>query len=61
VRYSGISIVYQVSGIVSSSITPLVATSLLHYGNLQPWWVALYIACVGLISAVCTYFIRRTF
>ncbi|MFM0045883.1 MFS transporter [Paraburkholderia sediminicola] len=61
VRYSGISIVYQVSGIVSSSITPLVATALLHYGNLQPWWIALYIACVGLLSSVCTYFIRRTF
>jgi len=61
VRYSGISVVYQVSGIVSSSITPLIATSLLHYGNGQPWWIAAYVCAVGFISAACTFAMRRTF
>jgi MFS transporter, MHS family, shikimate and dehydroshikimate transport protein len=61
VRYSGISVVYQVSGIVSSSITPLIATSLLQYGKGAPWWIAVYMCIVGGISAVSTYFMRRTF
>ena len=61
VRYSGISTVYQVSGIVSSSITPLIATALFEFGNHKPWWIAFYMLCVGLISALSTYFIRRTF
>jgi MFS transporter, MHS family, shikimate and dehydroshikimate transport protein len=61
VRYSGISIVYQVSGIISSSITPLIATSLLHANDNQPWMIASYIMVIGIISAVSTYFMRRTF
>jgi len=61
VRYTGISAVYQIPGIVSSSITPLVATALLHYGNGTPWWIATYIFVVGIISAVSTYYMRRTF
>jgi MFS transporter, MHS family, shikimate and dehydroshikimate transport protein len=61
VRYSGISVVYQVSGIVSSSITPLIAATLLHWGNGQPWWIAAYMCAVGIISSVCTFAMRRTF
>jgi MFS transporter, MHS family, shikimate and dehydroshikimate transport protein len=61
VRYSGISVVYQVSGIVSSSITPLIATTLLHSGSDQPWLIASYMLVIGLISATSTYFMRRTF
>ncbi|MBN9094517.1 MFS transporter, partial [Pandoraea pnomenusa] len=47
VRYTGISVVYQVSGIVSSSITPLVAATLLEYGGHKPWWIAVYVLVVG--------------
>jgi MHS family shikimate/dehydroshikimate transporter-like MFS transporter len=61
VRYSGISVVYQVSGIVSSSITPLIATTLLHANDNQPWYIASYMLVIGLISAISTYFMRRTF
>ena len=39
VRYTGISTVYQVSGIVSSSITPLIATTLLKANDGQPWYM----------------------
>jgi MHS family shikimate/dehydroshikimate transporter-like MFS transporter len=61
VRYTGISVVYQVSGIVSSSITPLVATALLKANDGAPWYVASYIAVVALISALSTWAMRRTF
>jgi MFS transporter, MHS family, shikimate and dehydroshikimate transport protein len=61
VRYSGISVVYQVSGIVSSSITPLIAATLLKVGGNEPWLIAGYVFVVGMISAVSTYFMRRTF
>ena len=61
VRYTGISVVYQVSGIVSSSITPLIATSLLKANDGAPWYIAVYIFIVGMISALSTYFMRRTF
>ena len=61
VRYTGISTVYQVSGIVSSSITPLIATTLLHANGEQPWYIAAYIFAVGMVSAISTYAMRRTF
>jgi MFS family permease len=61
VRYTGISVVYQVSGIVSSAITPLVATLLLAWGGGEPWLIATYMMIVGIISAVSVYFMRRTF
>jgi hypothetical protein len=61
VRYTGISVVYQVSGIVSSSITPLIATTLLKANDGHPWYIAGYIFIVGMISAASTYFMRRTF
>ncbi len=61
VRYTGISVVYQVSGIVSSSITPLVATALLKANDGAPWYIATYIAVVALISALSTWAMRRTF
>lgn len=61
VRYTGISVVYQVSGIVSSSITPLIATSLLKANGGEPWYIAAYIFVVGMISATSVYLMRRTF
>ena len=61
VRYTGISTVYQVSGIVSSSITPLIATTLRKANNGEPWYIACYIFVIGLISAISTYYMRRTF
>ncbi|MDR3396471.1 MAG: MFS transporter [Pandoraea sp.] len=61
VRYTGISVVYQVSGIVSSSITPLVAATLLEYGGHQPWWIAVYVLAVGCLSAACASAMKRTY
>jgi len=52
VRYTGISFVYQFSGIFASGITPLIATALLRENNGQPWLVVAYTVIVGIISAL---------
>ena len=58
VRYTGISFVYQFSGIFSSGITPLVATALLAQGDGKPWLICAYVLFAGIVSAVCTLLIR---
>ena len=52
VRYTGISFVYQFSGIFASGITPMIATALMHANGGDPWLVVGYTILVGVISAV---------
>lgn len=59
VRYSGISFVYQFSGIFASGITPIIATALLKSGGGQPWLICTYVVFAGLVSAVCAWLIGR--
>lgn len=58
VRYTGISFVYQFSGIFASGITPMIATALLHSNDQQPWHVVTYVIIVGIISALSVLFIK---
>jgi len=60
VRYSGISFVYQFSGIFASGLTPIIATALLKEGGGQPWLIAAYMLVVGLISTACAYALTET-
>jgi MFS transporter, MHS family, shikimate and dehydroshikimate transport protein len=60
VRYSGISFVYQFSGIFASGLTPIIATALLKEGDGQPWLIAGYMLIVGFISTLCAYALRET-
>jgi metabolite-proton symporter len=60
VRYTGISFVYQFSGIFASGLTPIVATALLQMGHNQPWLICCYVVVVSLISAISVYAISRT-
>jgi MHS family shikimate/dehydroshikimate transporter-like MFS transporter len=60
VRYSGISFVYQFSGIFASGLTPIIATALLRQDDGQPWLVATYMLIVGAISALCAWWLRET-
>lgn len=53
VRYSGMSFVYQVSGLYAAGATPIIATYLLSLNDNQPWMVATYIVIVSVISAIC--------
>jgi MFS transporter, MHS family, shikimate and dehydroshikimate transport protein len=51
VRYTGISFVYQFSGIYASGLTPIIATALLPAGGNKPWLICLYVLIVSIISA----------
>ncbi len=59
VRYTGISFVYQFSGIFASGITPIIATALLKSGGGQPWQICAYVVFAGVISAWCAWLIGR--
>jgi len=60
VRYSGLSFVYQFSGIFASGMTPLVATWLLSEGGGRPWLLAGYMAGAALLSVICVLALRET-
>jgi len=51
VRYTGISFVYQFSGIFASGITPIIATYLIAENGNQPWYLCAYVVFAALISA----------
>jgi MFS family permease len=57
-RFSGISIVYQIGAIFSVSVTPVIATALLHANGDQPWLIGLYVAGAGVISALCVRLLK---
>ncbi len=59
VRYSGISVVYQVSGIFASGMTPLLLAFLLREANGGLGLIVAYILAITVVSAVCTMAIRR--
>ncbi len=60
VRYTGISFVYQFSGIFASGITPIVATALLKSGGGEPWQICMYVLFAGVVSAVSAALIARS-
>ncbi|SCK31932.1 Predicted arabinose efflux permease, MFS family [Streptomyces sp. WMMB 714] len=59
IRYTGMSFVYQMSGIVSSGITPLIMTALLAAASGSPWAACAYLAFTGLISIWATSRLRE--
>jgi metabolite-proton symporter len=60
VRYTGISFVYQFSGIFSSGLTPLVAAALVQaYAPNGGWAVAAYCVFAGIVSALGALWIER--
>jgi MHS family metabolite:H+ symporter-like MFS transporter len=60
VRYTGISFVYQFSGIFASGITPIIATALLVSGKGQPWQICMYVLFAGVVSALSAWSIGRS-
>lgn len=58
VRYTGISFVYQFSGIFASGITPIIATYLIAANGNQPWYLCAYVVFAALVSAVCAMAIK---
>lgn len=59
VRYTGISFVYQFSGIVAGGMTPLIATALLKYAGGKMTLVYAYVMLVGVISALSARWIGK--
>ncbi|POX43233.1 MFS transporter [Streptomyces sp. Ru73] len=59
VRYTGMSFVYQMSGIFASGITPLIMTALLALGSGTPWFACGYLALTGLVSMWATGRLRE--
>lgn len=60
VRYTGLSFVYQVSGIFASGITPLVATWLFELDNRQPWLICAYVVFAALVSMLSAILIGQS-
>lgn len=58
VRYTGISFVYQFSGIFASGLTPIIATWLLAKGGGQPWLICAYVVFAAVISMLSAMAIR---
>jgi len=58
VRYTGISFVYQFSGIFSSGITPIIATYLLSRGNGSPSLLCAYVVFAAVVSMLCSLAIK---
>jgi MFS family permease len=57
-RYSGMSISYNVGGLLGGAVSPLVATSLL--GRYHSWTpIALYMAAAGVVGLVASLFLRE--
>ena len=59
VRYSGVSIVYQITSVVAGGLAPLIATALLTANDGDPALVATYVAAVSLLAVIATYFAPR--
>jgi MHS family shikimate/dehydroshikimate transporter-like MFS transporter len=59
VRYTGISFVYQFSGIFASGITPIIATWLIAKNGGQPWFVCGYVVFAALVSMASAIAIGR--
>ncbi|MFF2288024.1 MFS transporter [Peribacillus butanolivorans] len=59
VRYTGMSFVYQFSGIFASGLTPIIATALLGYNNGSPFLLSLYVIFAGIVSAISVWWIGK--
>jgi MFS family permease len=58
-RYSGVSLGYQVTSIVAGSLAPIIATALLsNFKSSTP--VALYLLGACIVTAVSVFFLKET-
>jgi hypothetical protein len=58
-RYSGVSLGYQVTSIVAGSLAPIIAVKLLEVFD-SPVPIALYLAGAAVITLIAVYFTRET-
>lgn len=58
IRYTGLSVVYQFSGIFASGITPMILTALIAVIG-GPWLACGYLVATAIISVIATSLIRK--
>jgi MFS family permease len=59
IRYTGLSVVYQFSGIYASGLTPLILTALIAATGGSPWLACGYLVATAVIIVVATALIRQ--
>jgi MFS transporter, MHS family, shikimate and dehydroshikimate transport protein len=59
VRCSGISLGYQLAGVLGGAPAPIIATYLIHWSGGAMWSVATYLAASSLITLVAVYVVSR--
>nr|WP_296776306.1 MFS transporter [Rhodococcus sp. (in: high G+C Gram-positive bacteria)] len=59
IRYTGLSVVYQFSGIYASGVTPLILTALIAAGSGSPWLACGFLVGTSVVSVAATALIRE--
>jgi MFS transporter, MHS family, shikimate and dehydroshikimate transport protein len=61
VRYSGASLSFQISSVISGAPAPLVATARLAWSGGAPWPIAVYVALGGFLAFVSVFLALETY
>ncbi len=59
VRYTGLSFVYQVSGIYASGLTPMIIAALIGAAGGKPWLACTYLVATAVVSVIATLLISE--
>lgn len=60
IRFSGVSIGYQLGSVLGGGFAPLIATALLAVGGGDPVWVVVYFIALTLVTVVATWLAPET-
>ena len=60
IRYTGLSTVYQLSGVYASGLTPLILTALIGAAGGAPWIACAYLATTAVIAVAATLALKPT-
>jgi MFS family permease len=60
IRYTGLSTVYQLSGVYASGLTPLILTALIGVGGGTPWLACGYLVATAAIAVTATLLLKPT-
>lgn len=60
VRYSGVSLGYQVGAVLSGGFAPLIAAALLVAGGGSPWLIVIYFAVLAVLTFASAFFAKET-
>jgi MFS family permease len=58
IRYTGLSTVYQLSGVYASGLTPLILTALIAAAGGRPWLACGYLVATAVVSVVATSLLK---